>query len=185
MKQRALLIVLILIAIFTVGCVTTNYKMGDKTFHSSSEALTEQNKSLSNELAGITPTNAPIHGTILVLLPSDVEIRKNYIRFTGNPSNISEDVMKYIVVATKINFQFVADAIRKRGIFDTVSVAYQNGNPAPFPIGEYDYLAFVDVDGWFLRGRDKPKPLLVATLNDKHKLLIESLEQQARSLRGN
>jgi hypothetical protein len=168
--------------------------MGGKTFHSSSEALKEQADILSGVLDRIGPTEAPAHGIVLVLLPADKEIRKNYIRFTGNPSQVSEEQMKFVITAGKSFFQFMADAIRKRGIFDSVSVAYQDGNPASFPIGNNDYIAFVDVDGWFLRARNNPKPLLIFQSLDKSKPMtkaslirptlafLDSLCQQAKVL---
>lgn len=189
MKKSALTIVLISIVMFTTGCA--HYKVGDKTYHSRSEALKETTKILSYALDGITPTDTPVHGTILVLLPSDDEIHKRYyMNYTGNPSRISEEQIKYAITVIRSHFQFVADAIRKRGIFDSVSVAYQNGNPASFPIGDYDYLVFEDVDGWFLRARDNPKPFLLeplslALLENKPKQLLDSLQQQAKALRSN
>ena len=182
MKKQVLPIVFILVVMFTVGCAT--YKVGDKTFHSSSEGLQEQTKILSRELAGITPIDTPVHGTALVLLPSNMEIRKNYISFGLNEDH-SEEQIKYVITTTKNDFQFAADAIRKKSIFDSVAVAYQNGNPASFPMGGYDYLVFVDVDGWFLRGRNNPKPLLVAFPKDRPKLFLDSLQEQAKALRGN
>jgi hypothetical protein len=192
MKKQALPIVVILIVMFIVGCAT--YKVGDKTFHSSSEALKEQADILSGALDRITSTEDPVHGMVLVLLPADMEIRKNYIRFTGNPSQISEEQMKFVITAQKNFFQFLADAIRKRGIFDSVSVAYQGGNPASFPIGNNDYIAFVDVDGWFLKARNNPKPLLISQSFDQNKpttkaslitptlTFLDSLCQQAKVL---
>jgi hypothetical protein len=194
MKKQALPIVLILIVMFIVGCAT--YKVGDKTFHSSSEALKEQADILSGALDKITSTEDPAHGIVLVLLPADMEIRKNYIRFTGYPSQINEEQMKFVITAQKNYYQFLADAIRKRGIFDSVSVAYQNGNPSIFPIGNNDYIAFVDVDGWFLKARNNPKPLLIFQSFDKDKpktkaslvpptlAFLDSLCQQAKALRS-
>jgi len=111
MKKQGLTVILISILTFAVGC--SSYKVGDKTFHSSSEALKEQTQILSHELAEITPTDTPVHGTALVLLPSDMEIRKNYIRFHGNTHGISEEHIKYMMTSIRNRFQFVADAIRK------------------------------------------------------------------------
>jgi hypothetical protein len=198
MKKQALPIVLILIVMFIVGCAT--YKMGDKTFHSSSEALKEEADILSGALDSVTSTEDPVHGIALVLLPSDMEIRKNYIRFLGNPYQVGEEQIKFVITGQNNFFQFLADSIRKRGIFDSVSVAYQNGNPASFPIGNNDYVAFVDVDGWFLKTRNNPKPMLIFQsfdqYFDKNKPLtkaslipptlafLDSLCQRAKGLRS-
>jgi len=185
MKKKALPIVFILVVMFSVGCATATYTVGGKKFHSSSEALDEQAKINSNNLAKITPTNAPVHGTLLVLLPSDVEIQKNYITSRGDTSKISEEMHNFMITFTKNSHQSAVDMIRKKDAFDSVSVAYKNGNPASFPIGEYDYLLFLDVDGWFLRGKDNPKALPVGTLVGHQKVLqLDVLETQAKVLGG-
>ncbi len=69
MKKQALPIVLILIVMFIVSCTTLT------------GTLQKQNENLSRALTRITPTNDPVHGTALVLLPSDVEILKHYFYY--------------------------------------------------------------------------------------------------------
>lgn len=172
MKISVLSIVLISIVMFLGGCTNP---------------LQKQTENLSRALDEITPTNDSVHGSALVLLPSDVEIQKNYINYSefgfgNNPPRtiIPEKTLNWMITMTRNNFQFTADAIRKRGIFDSVSVAYQNGNPASFPIGDYDYIVFLDVDGWFLRARNDPKALPISF--DKKKLPLDSLYQQAKAL---
>ncbi len=181
MKKEALLIVLILLVMFTAGCATATYKVGDKKFHTSEEALNEQAKQLSNSLAKVTPTNDPVHGTLMMVLPSDAEIQKSHIRYRGDTSKFSEEQNKFLITFVRNRNQCFVDAMRKRGSFDSVSVAYQNGNPASYPIGEYDYLMFVDVDGWFLRVKGNPKPLNVGTQGTMN---MEPLEELARTLRS-
>jgi len=180
MKTRVLPILHILTVMFIVGCATTTYTVGDKKFHSSEEALNEQAKNNAKALDRITPTYDPIHGTLLILLPSDAEIQRNYIRYAGDPSKVSEEQNRFLITFNKNLNQLMVDAIRKRGAFDSVSVAYQNGNPASYPIGEYDYLMFLDVDGYFFRVKGNPKPLKVGSQNN---INFEPLEELARTLR--
>lgn len=195
MKKQALPVVLILIVMFIVGCTTLTGN------------LQKQSENLSHALARISPSTDRAHENVLVLLPSDVEILKHYLQFAVSLQlsdvEIQKNCISYLydkkllrddwhihndtdysnfsITVAKNNLQFVVDAIRKRGIFDSVSVAYQNGNPASFPIGEHDYLVFVDVDGWFIKGRNNPKPLAISF--EKTKLPLEMLQQQAKALR--
>lgn len=176
----------IALSIILLGC-GGRYTIGGETFSSGSEALQKQTEILAHALAEITPTDNPVHGTVLVIFPSDVEIQKNYIRFV-NPSRIQQEPIDFIITSVKTNSQFMADAIRKRGIFDSVSVERHNGNPASFPIGDYDYMVFIDVDGWFIRGKDNPRGLPITV--DKSKSdgaprtlsFLDSLSQQAKAI---
>jgi hypothetical protein len=102
MKKGALTIVLITIVIFLVGCANS---------------LQKQTENLSRALDGITPTDDPVHGTALVLLPSDVEIQKNYIDYRefglGDVPRtmITEKNIKWMIAMIKNRFQFTADSI--------------------------------------------------------------------------
>jgi hypothetical protein len=171
-RKRTLAFLFTTIIMFLGGCTTT---------------LQKQSENLSRALDGITPADDPVHGTALVLLPSDAEIQKNHLNYDEfglrnfPRSGISDKMVKYMITMIKNRYQFTADAIRKRSIFDSVSVAYQNGNPASYPVGDNDYLVFVDIDGWFLRARNIPKALLISS--DKNKLSLDSLYEEAKALR--
>ena len=174
------------LSIILLGC-GGRYKIGGETFSSGSEALQKQTEILAHALAGITTTDNPVHGTVLFIFPSDVEIQKNYIRFV-NPSRTQQEPIDFLITSSKTNFQFMADAIRKRGIFDSVSVERHNGNPASFPIGDYDYMVFIDVDGWFIRGKNNPRGLPI-TLDTSKPFgaprtlsFLDSLSQQAKAI---
>ena len=71
MKKNALIVLLISIIMLDAGCFTFL-----STFKK------RQTKNLSRALASISPSDKPVHGTALVLLPSDVEILKHYLDFT-------------------------------------------------------------------------------------------------------
>ena len=129
-----------------------------ETFESSSEAL--QNR--ADILNKITPTVNPVHGTALVLVPSAVEINKNYIRSGFNAIYSDKEQIDSLIKSGSNYFQFIADAIQKRRIFDSVAVEHHNGNLASVPFGDYDFMVIADVDGWTIRSKATPRPLSIA-----------------------
>ncbi len=151
-----------------------------------SEALQRQNERLSLMLNDIKQTDHPVHGKALFLLPSDREIQKNHIRIGNNASQVSQEVIDYIVSVTRNSHQSMADATRKRGIFDLVTVGQHNGNPASSPIDKYDFVIYVDVDGWFIKGEKGPRAMsilgAVPFQAPQISLFLDSLNKQAEYL---
>jgi hypothetical protein len=174
------------------GC-GARYTIYDETFGSSSEALQKQSEINSHSLDMVTPTDNSVHGNALVLIPSNVEIQKDYIRFSYNASELDNEQIEYLITATANNWQFMANAIRKRAIFDSVSVARHNGNPVSFPIGEYDFVVFLDVDGWSIKGKDNPRALHISfdisnseisDIDSRRLAFLDLLSQRARIIHG-
>ncbi len=180
---------LFVVFITFLGC-GGHYMIGEETFSSSSKALQWQTENLSSVLNKIMPGGNPVHGTALVIFPSDVEIHNNYINYGNNSFRLGKEQIDFEIIISKNNFQFIANAIRKRGIFESVAVERHNGNPASFPIGYYDYMIFLDVDGWFVKGRDNPRGLPITMEKGKsvdapHVLaFLDSICQQAKALSG-
>lgn len=169
------------------GCAPS-YKIGGESFGSSSEALQKLTEINTGMLAQITESKNPIGGSALVAIPSDNEIRKNYM--TATPRTSQEGV-DYIIAAVRSNAHFIADAIIKRHLFNSVTIARHNGNPANFPIGNNDFLVYSDIDGWFIKGNNKSTSLPI--LLDKNKKLtgvqrteafLDDLYKQAKTLQG-
>jgi hypothetical protein len=183
------LVFFVLFLVLLAGC-GARYKYDGVSFSSSSELLTRQNEINSNALNKITPTNNPVHGTALILLPSDVEIHKNYIKVVGYNGGLEKEQIDCLITSINKYYQYMADAIQKRGLFDSVSIERHNGNPASHPVGNYDYMVFVDVDGMFVRDKNNPRPLFVVVeknvSGDASRTLsfLDSLYQQAISLRS-
>ena len=138
---------------------------------------------LSNK---ITPVQNPIGGTALVLIPSDVEIQRNFIKYQGDPSKLSQEGSDFIISSVRNNCKFMADAIVKRHIFTSVSVVRHDGNPAQFPLGANDFLVFLDIDGWFIRGKAESKPLSVTPSGKMptFPIFLDALYQQAKYLQA-
>jgi hypothetical protein len=187
MKRLTLTISLILVLVILVGCMSNKYKIGEKSFNSSSEALQRYAEIYSNIIKEIYPSKNPVEGTALIIIPSDVEIQKNYMTYGGSTPQESID---FITACVRIKYQFIANAIAKRRIFDSVSVARHNGNPASYPIGGSDFIIFADVDGLFIK--EKNKTLIIPLTFDKNKpeglprneAFLDELNQQAQNLRA-
>ncbi len=128
------------------------YKIGEKSFSSSEEALKWQSDMFADYINQITPAPHPVGGIALILIPSDDEIVRNYINY-GRRS--SKDGIEYIRTATRNSMQLNADAIIRRRIFNSVRIDRHDGNPANVSVGENDFLIFGDVDGWSIKGKGK------------------------------
>lgn len=187
MRKLILVTTTVVIIIFFISCVSTTYKIGKEQFDSSAEALQRQMEIYSNIIKDIKPTQNPVGGSVLIIVPSDVELQKNYIRAS---SRTRQESLDYVTTASRNTNQFVADAIIKRRIFDSVSVERHNGNPASLPIGNNDFIIFRDVDGMFIKGKNKVSILPVTF--DKNKpdgvprteAFLDELSQQAHNLRA-
>ncbi|MFH1769644.1 MAG: hypothetical protein ABH833_03185 [Parcubacteria group bacterium] len=188
MIKKNFSIILLLVSISVVGCATATYHAGNEIFYSSAEALQRLNEISSSILAGIQPTDHPVHGRALFLLPSDNEIQKNYIRWSNNASRLEKEQVDYTITFIRNDKITVADAARKRGIFDSVEIEKHNGSPTTHPIGIYDFMVFLDVDGWFIKGKTDSKILKI--FMDKSKSsgitrtisVLDSIQKQAESL---
>ena len=191
MKKTILLTSVIITFIFFVACGGATYRVGKESFNSSSEALQRQAEIFSNTIKEITPTQNPVGGAALIIVPSDLELQKNYIRAS---SRTSQELLDYVTTGSRNSSQFIADAIIKRSIFNSVSVARHNGNPAAYPVGNNDFIIFRDVDGWFIKGKNKA--LIIPLTFDKNKpegvqliarteAFLDELHQQAQNLRVN
>jgi hypothetical protein len=170
--------------VILAGC-GARYYMNSDIFSSSSEALQKQSEILSHSLDAITPTVNPVHGNTLVLIPSNVEIQNNYLIIGNNATELENEQINYMITSTSNDSQFIANAISKRAIFGTVSVARHNGNPTTFPIGDYDFVVFLDVDGWFIKGKDNPRVLpipfdnSISDIEPRRLAFLNLLNQQA------
>jgi hypothetical protein len=169
------------------GC----YRIGNESFSSSTAALERQAQLHAGMLRQVQPVSSPVGGTALIVLPSELEIRRNYITYgRGASPDDTNEALKFVMTSTHRHFQFVADAIQARHLFDSVAVAFKDGSPAMHPMGEHDFLVFVDVDGWFIKGRGRAQPRPVA-LDRRRPLSLETLpgfldglQREAGELRG-
>jgi hypothetical protein len=189
MRKWIYCVTFLTLIVLITGC-GAYYMMNGEKFSSSSEALQKQSEILSNSLDKVAPTENSVHGTALVLIPSDVEIQKNYIILGNNAYRFEKEQIDYMITSTANDCQFMANAIRKRAIFDSVSVARHNGNPTSFPIGDNEFVVFLDVDGWFVKGKDSPRALQlpfdpkISDIDSRRFAFLDSLSKQASIIRG-
>ena len=188
------------------GCAP--YRIGHEKFSSSTAALRRQAELDVDILSQIQPVSSPVARSASILLPSDVELRRNYIqRRDHDLTNMSGSwsvslkgaswlaggvpgALTFALTASAKHFQLVSDAIRKRQLFDSLSVAFHDGNPGTYSIGQHDFLAFVDVDGWFVRGKGASQPRPVALDESKPAsfstigAFLEALQREIVELRA-
>lgn len=170
------------------GCAL--YRIGNEFVSSRTAALERQAELHAGMLRQVQPISSPVGGAALIVLPSGLEIRRNYITYGGGASpDDSNEALKFVITSIQGRFQFVADAIQARHLFDSVAVAFKDGSPAMHPMGEHDFLVFVDVDGWFIKGRGTTQPRPVA-MDRRRPLSLETLSgfldglQREAELRG-
>jgi hypothetical protein len=177
-RRSTLVISIVITFIFLIACGLNH-----------SEVLQKNTERYSNIIKEIKPNQNPVGGAALIIIQSDVEIQKNYIKL-GFGSRVSQEQLDFFTAITRNNLQFTADAIAKRRIFDSVSVMRHSGNPASYPIGNNDFIIFSDVDGWFIK--EKNKALILSVTIDKNKpvgvpsteAFLDELNQQAQNLRA-
>jgi hypothetical protein len=160
---------ILLLFFFLLGCMS--YRMGDETFDSPSAALQKQKDVLSGRLAQIKASENQIGGTALIAVPSDNEIRRNYLKASLRTSQESVD---FVIAGMRNTIQFDVDVIVKRRLFDSVDIVHHNGSPASYPIGGNDFLMYLDVDGWFIKGKNKSSLLPISA--DKKLAGIQRIE---------
>jgi len=188
--QKWIYCVAILTTLLLITGCGARYTFNSETFSSSSEALQKQSEVFSHSLDKVTPTDTSVHGKALILIPSDTEIHKNYIRLGTDASRLEKEQIDYLIAVVANDCQFTANYIRKRAIFDSVSLARHNGNPASFPIGDYDFVVFVDVDGWSIKGKDSPRAIQIlidksiADADSRILAFLDLLGREARIIRG-
>lgn len=150
-KLIIILLVLLLISLFT-GCAS--YKIGNKSFSSSEEALSYHEKKLAENIEEIQPIteNAKSYGKALIALPSSETIEKNYIRITGNASALSREQIEFLITSVSNNNDYMFKSIEKRQLFNKVTKMI-DPDPATIDMKGNDFILYLDIDGWFLKGK--------------------------------
>jgi hypothetical protein len=175
---------------FISACAS--YRIWDETFSSRDAAVQRQMTVQSKVISEISPTDNPVHGNAILLYPSEDEIIKSHIKHEGMKHGISPSTIDYernegllfLIQISLNNFEFAANAIRKRKIFDSISIEPHSGQPASYVTSYLDYIIFYDVDGWFIKGKNHPKPLPIiidknVPLKSQIPIFLDRLSQNA------
>lgn len=189
MKSVAILPIVVSIAILLTGCAQYRIVNGGETetFYSSAAASDRLKEIYSKILSGIILTDDPIHGSAMILIPSDDEILKNRIRFNQDSAKLSNEIIEWVVKSENEYLQFLAESIRKRGLFDSVSIGRFHGNPDSLSMGKFDFQLFFDVDGCFIRSRRVSKAMAIPfiksrPIKDATQAFLDDLSQKAKIL---
>lgn len=172
------------IIIFVSGCMI----VVPGTLYVPQEFQTKQIEMQSLYLSKITPTDNHVGGTALLLIPSEVEIQNNYLQHGNTARRLNKESIDYQINIISNTYLFTADVIRKREIFNSISVDRHNGDPASYSGGEYDFVVYVDVDGWYIKSKNNPRALRVPFDNTKPEgtprtvSFLDLLSQLAREL---
>lgn len=158
-----------MLAVLTLaGCgLKSNYN--GTVYGRPEEALKAYGNDLNDRLAKVKPTNNRIGGKALVSLPGATKLKE--IGFAGvkeSYPDLSPDVLEknfeYTAARADAHNGFMADALKKRGIFDDVTVIRSDA-PEKADISGYDYLIYLSVPGpyqdqWYIRfGKNAPMPI--------------------------
>jgi hypothetical protein len=173
--------------LLTTGC-GSSYGYNGRRYGSSSEALQAQATMCSAVLDSVNPTDSPVGGSVLVLIPSDLELQKHYFHSSLDPAGIPKQAIEYLITSTVSDLRCRVDCIRKDKLFDQVSLARHDGNPALAALKDNDYILFMDVDGWSIKTRDSQRTLLVSVDKgatdpvSKNRAFLDSLNHQAHAI---
>ena len=127
-----------------VGCVTNSYFYGGNKYSTPVAALKVQQAELDAVLAQIAPAATKIDSDVLVVLPSEVRIKKLGIRYTLGAAAMSENATDYLVQSSCLSYEFMAKALQQYDAFKKVDV--QNSNePSGFLTSGYDFIVYLDL----------------------------------------
>lgn len=169
------LVIIFLLSILLSACRTTSYNLNGVSYKTPDEALVAA-KALNEEyLAAVTETDTPTNFTVKVVIPSATLTKQKAI----NKSEFStaEDI-NYIEQTVYLGQRLIADALQKRGIFNSVSMERSDTPHLASASGE-DYLLwlqYIENDqpaGWYLKSTESGKT--VPVLVDYTKVGVESI----------
>jgi len=157
-----------LAALTLAGCGGLSYYNG-KAYHNPEEALKAYRADLNDRLASIAPTGNRIGGKALVALPNTAILVEAFLSGAKeNPPLFApedyEDDLPLTAARADAHYGFMADALKKRGVFDDVTVIRSDA-PEKADIAGYDYLIYLSVPGpykdqWYIRfGKNAPMPI--------------------------
>ncbi len=173
-------------ALALAGCASVKYTYGNQTFSSADEALAQQKADLAGILDAVAPVTSPVHGKALVALPSREELRRHYIRTSGNVGQLRPEQLDYVCSILDNDQEMLSHALEKTRLFDQVTVT-RVGDPAVAAIEGNDYLIYRDIDGWFIQNpKTAPKKVVIdadaGSGLPRTRSFLSSLEERARSL---
>jgi hypothetical protein len=161
LSKKAVNIFLIFTIFYGCGPSTFFYKKGK--YASTDAAFRAQRNDIKKMLSEIGPTQNPLGGKALVVLPSRKLIEKEMIYFMPNPKS---QWIEYPVSTAENTIDAMAGTLPKRKIFEEVSII-KNDKPESVTLyNEYSIIIYLLVTGpdqfqWYLKtfSSDEPVPI--------------------------
>ena len=140
------------IVVLVIGCSTVKYHYNNILYNTPEAALQAQRERMNGDLSLITPTENPLGGRVLCVIPSRDLIEKNGIRKFGTPK---PEAINYAVSSTELGLDSQSEALRGRKIFDEVRVV-KSGDPESVTMIGYELTIYYvmkspDQVQWFLK----------------------------------
>ena len=152
--KRNLVLLLSLCGLFSAAssCTRAQFGYGGTLYPSAGAALEAQRRQNASTLSEIPRSTNPVDGRALLVLPSRALIRQRGIRTTGPPT---EEQIEFIVTAVEVGYDNMADALRKRQIFDDLTVK-KSDEPESVKPDKHDVIIYPTLPSsgqvqWFLR----------------------------------
>lgn len=152
--KTSLLLVIVSAILMSCGGKLT-YKYNNVGYETLEPALAAQKADIEAIVSKITPTNHPVGGSVVVILPSVPYVVKNFVVWNGpEPSQEMKEKSDNFVATTLINsWRSIGTSIEKRRIFDRVVIT-DSGDPENASFTADIALLLFKKDGkaqWFLK----------------------------------
>lgn len=164
--SRLRMIAICAIFLLLCGCASYVYGYRGVNYSSSEQALKAQRDYRDRIISEISPTDRQLPYRALIVFPSRKLIEEKGLRVKGSPN---PDQFQYVVSALEMSFDFEAEAIKRRSIFEQVSTT-KSDNPEKSISPEHDviiYLLFEKAaeQQWFLKipSKNEAIPIYVDT----------------------
>jgi hypothetical protein len=148
--RRILALVIAIISL--CGCQSI-YKYKSAQYTSSEAALQAQRDDINEMIAEIKPTNNPLGGKALVVLPSRKLIESKVVKiFTSSPRR---EWVEYFVMTIELDNDAKAEVLKRRKIFEEVAVT-KSDQPETVMSSDYKIIVYLkliayDQMQWYLR----------------------------------
>lgn len=158
MSQNMFFSINVVLVLVMCGCTSGLYRYGEQKYYSSASALNAQRDDVANMIANIHPTNNPIGGRALIALPTQKLIEEKGIRITGFATREQID---FIVSGVEISVGSMAEALKRRKIFEEVSVS-KSDHPETMTSSQHDAIIY-----WLLASPRQTQWFLKTPSNNK------------------
>lgn len=155
LRSRVARILLVLLFGALGGC-REFYDYNNQRYEDASDALAAQSDNERNILAGITPAQKPINGTLRVYIPTSERIRQTGVVQTGSAS-VSDEIWSYVITVTERDLEGMGRALKKRNAFTSIAISkrFDLGDPKD---DEADFVVWMELPqpgtgAWYFRRR--------------------------------